>query len=274
MFTKAHFCKYRPVSLALYPLKWHIFQATDYRQGAHMNNTLENRIPSARCIVALDVPTLTEAEQIVDAMPDGIEWFKVGLQLFVREGNSIIDMLKKRNKKLFLDLKFHDIPNTVANAVKSAAGLNVDMLTLHASGGDEMMRAARRAARSLEHSPALIAVTALTSLNSKDIADMGMGMRIDSYASFLASKAIACNMDGIVCSAMEAKNIRSEIGPKPLLVTPGIRMENSHEDDQKRPASPRAAADAGADYLVVGRPIIQAPDPAAAARQILDQIAG
>ncbi len=237
-----------------------------------MNETAKRKKRATQCIVALDVETSSEAMKIIDAMPDGINWFKIGLQLFVRYGKEIVEMLNERGKNVFLDLKFHDIPNTVANAVRSAAEMNVGMLTLHASGGAEMMHAARRAADALDRPPALIAVTALTSLDSKDIAHMGVGMHIDSYASFLAAKAIECNMDGIVCSAVEAGDIRSELGPEPLLVTPGIRLNTNNADDQKRPASPLAAAQAGSDFLVVGRPIIQAPNPAAAAQQVIDQI--
>jgi orotidine-5'-phosphate decarboxylase len=151
--------------------------------------------------------------------------------------------------------------------------MKADMLTLHASGGLEMLRAARHAADSLDSPPGLIAVTALTSLDSKDIAALGIGMQIDSYASFLASQAVDSKMDGVVCSPVEAAMLRKELGPRPLLVTPGIRPAIA-ADDQKRAASPRDAVAAGSDFLVVGRPVTQADDPRAAAQQILDQISG
>jgi len=200
--------------------------------------------------------------------------FKVGSQLFTTEGPRAVQKLAGLGFDIFLDLKFHDIPNTVAGAVAAAAKLpRVRLVNIHASGGIEMMRAAREAAGSGKSRPALLAVTILTSLDAKALRDVGISGSPASRATALAKLAKRAGMDGVVASAQEVKSIRQACGPKFLIVVPGIRPAAAAANDQSRIATPSEAVRAGADYLVVGRPITAARDPRAAALAVANEIA-
>jgi len=222
-------------------------------------------------IVALDVPTAKEMEEALDRLPDTVEWYKVGLELFCAEGPSILEPLKKRNKNIFLDLKLHDIPRTVANAVKTAASHGVNLMTVHAIGGRAMLEAAAEAARECSNPPKLVAVTTLTSLSQADFADLGITRSVSDQAIALGELATSSGIDGLVSSAHEAGVLRRKF-PTALLVTPGIRMPDGEVGDQKRVATPAFAVQQGATHLVVGRPILNAKNPMAAISAILENI--
>ena len=224
-------------------------------------------------IVALDRPSAPAAGLILDKLPERAGWFKVGLELFTADGPAALAMLKRRNKKIFLDLKLHDIPNTVAGAVRSAAAREVSLLTLHALGGPAMIRAAAEAARAAgPKAPKLIAVTVLTSHGPEDLEAIGIVKKISDQVLALADMALKNGADGLVASVSEARLLREKFGKDFILVVPGIRPAGAAVGDQKRVATPAMAAEAGADFLVVGRPIIDAPDPGAAATTILNEI--
>jgi orotidine-5'-phosphate decarboxylase len=224
----------------------------------------------ARLIVALDYPDAQAALDLVDRLEGATRWFKIGLELYVAEGNSLVAELQRRGYSIFLDLKFHDIPNTVASAVRSAARLGVQMLTVHAAGGPAMLAAAAEAAG--ETGPILLGVTVLTSMDEAQLAATGILGSSAGQVETLARMAYANGVQGFVCSAVEVANLRSQLGSKPLLVIPGIRPEGAATGDQRRVATPGAAIAAGASYLVVGRPITRAADPGAAARSILAEM--
>jgi orotidine-5'-phosphate decarboxylase len=223
-------------------------------------------------IVALDLPTAAEALALVDELGDSAEWFKVGSQLFTRAGPDLVEELASRNKHVFLDLKYHDIPNTVARAVEAAAELGVDMLTLHASGGSAMLAAARDAVG--EDGPALIGVTLLTSFTAADVEevwDKELRSLRDEVAR-LTALAHAAALDGVVASPLEVEALKRKHGAAFLVVTPGIRRSGELVGDQVRTGTPADAVRAGADYLVVGRPIYAADDPAEAFQRIGDEV--
>lgn len=222
-------------------------------------------------IVALDVPTIKEMEEALDRLPDTIEWYKVGLELFCAEGPAILEPLKRRNKKIFLDLKLHDIPRTVANAVKTAASHGVNLMTVHAIGGRAMLEAAAEAARECSNPPKLVAVTTLTSLSQEDFVDLGISRSVSDQALALGGLAISSGIDGLVTSAHEAGALRKKF-PQALLVTPGIRLPGGEVGDQKRVATPAFAVQQGASHLVVGRPILQAENPSAVAAAVFADI--
>lgn len=233
-------------------------------------------------IVALDVPSSKEIPQIVKSLPPEISYYKVGLELFASEGPKALEYLKANNKQIFLDLKLHDIPRTVANAVASIAQHNVNMITVHACGGREMLKAAADAAADAgECAPKIIAVTTLTSLNENDFQDLGINRSISEQAIILGGIAMAAGINGLVTSAHEVETLRKTFGEHALLVTPGIRpapradgsvQAGGEVADQKRVATPAMAVKGGASHLVVGRPILQADDPARVAYEILEQI--
>ncbi|MGA3054770.1 MAG: orotidine-5'-phosphate decarboxylase [Candidatus Korobacteraceae bacterium] len=228
-----------------------------------------------RLIVALDVPGATQARQLVQAIGDAATTYKVGKQLFTAEGPQVVRDLVASGRKVFLDLKYHDIPNTVAAAVRSAAELGVSMLTVHASGGSKMLRAAVEAA---SHSPAkakpmVLAVTVLTSLSDADLQEVGIGGNVLSQVLRLGALARAAGCGGLVASAQEARELRRALGEDFAIVTPGVRPAGASAGDQARVVTPKDAIAAGATYLVVGRPILEAPDPAKAAQQIANEIA-
>jgi len=233
----------------------------------------QGRLASAadKLIVALDFPDAAQALALVDRLDGRCRWFKVGLELYLSAGNSVVLTLKKRGFSVFLDLKLHDIPNTVAGAVRSVAGLGADLLTVHASGGPAMLAAAAEAASGLPAAPRLLAVTVLTSMDAAQLAATGISASPAEQALRLAEIAHDAGIQGLVCSPEEAAQMRRAL-PGSLLVTPGVRPAGASIGDQKRVATPAAALAAGADYLVVGRPIAQADDPLAAAEAVLREL--
>ena len=225
-----------------------------------------------RLIVALDVSTAAQAQKIVDAVGRSATTFKVGKQLFTAEGPSFVRSLVASGHNVFLDLKFHDIPNTVAAAVRSAAGLGVSMLTVHASGGAKMLRAATQAAKEAKTPPLVLAVTVLTSLGDEDLQEIGVGGRAADQVLRLAELARNNGCLGVVASPQEVKQLRELLGTGYAIVTPGVRPAGADAGDQVRIATPADAIRNGATYLVVGRPITEARDPAKAAQAILKEI--
>lgn len=230
------------------------------------------KTPRDRLIVALDVASAAAAQQIVAAIGDAAQFYKVGKQLFTAEGPKVVRDLVASGRKVFLDLKFHDIPNTVAAAVAEAAKLNVTMLTVHASGGGKMLRAAVEAASKSDIPPMILAVTVLTSMQDSDLPGIGVRGTVVDQTLRLATLAITNGCDGIVTSALEVRELRSELGDEFAIVTPGVRPPGSARGDQARVVTPAEAVAAGATHIVVGRPITAAADPAAATREILQQI--
>lgn len=224
---------------------------------------------SSPLIVALDCASAREALALAAQLEPRLCRFKVGKQLFTRCGPALVEELQGRGFEVFLDLKFHDIPNTVAAAVAVAAELGVWMISLHASGGRRMMVAAREALGRLESPPLLIGVTLLTSLSEVDLRELGYRRGLAGQVAQLAELAAASGLDGVVCSAREAAELRQLCGQNFKLVTPGIRMAGDEPGDQRRVVTPARAMASGSDYLVVGRPITQAPDPLAKVRGIL-----
>jgi orotidine-5'-phosphate decarboxylase len=225
-----------------------------------------------RVIVALDYADANGALALVERLDPALCRLKVGKELFTVAGPALVKSLVDRGFGVFLDLKYHDIPNTVANACRAAAGLGVWMLNVHASGGRAMLLAAREALAQESTPPLLIGVTVLTSLSVTDLGELGIaGTPLDA-ALRMARLARSCGVDGVVCSAQEAAGLRREFGAGFCLVTPGIRLEETPSDDQQRVMTPRAAVAAGADYLVIGRPITRAPDPLAVLLEVNSQI--
>lgn len=223
----------------------------------------------AQVIVALDFPDSGTALQLASRLENLVQWFKVGLELYLSAGNEMVHALKRRGYSVFLDLKLHDIPNTIAGAVRSAASTGADMLTLHASGGPAMLAAAAEAAGKLSAPPKLLAVSVLTSMDSKQLQAIGVAGSPAEQVLRLAGLAAQAGISGLVASPEEIAQLRSGF-PDLTLVIPGIRPAGSAVGDQKRIATPAAAVAAGANYLVIGRPITQAAEPAAAAQAILD----
>ena len=220
-------------------------------------------------LVALDVATEEELLKLVDQLDPSECRVKVGKELFTLFGPKVLDILHQRGFEVFLDLKFHDIPNTVAGAVSAAADMGVWMVNVHASGGSAMMKAAREALQPYgDKAPILIAVTVLTSMGENELSELGVERSAAEQVSHLARLAQDSGMDGVVCSAQEAEKLRAERGDGFLLVTPGIRPRDSASDDQQRIATPEDAVRMGSNYLVIGRPISRAAEPLAALRDI------
>ncbi len=228
--------------------------------------------PRERLIVALDVPSAAAAHKIVAAVGDSALTYKVGMQLYTAEGPQVVRDLVSSGRRVFLDLKYHDIPNTVASAVTEAAKLGVSMLTVHAAGGGRMLRAATEAAREANPSLLVLGVTVLTSLGDDDLDKIGVRGRVNDQVLRLAALALADGCQGVVASAHEASELRSELGNQFVIVTPGVRPAGTGHGDQVRVVTPEEAIRSGATYIVVGRPITAAPDPAEEARAILAQI--
>jgi orotidine-5'-phosphate decarboxylase len=225
-------------------------------------------MPNTHLIVALDVNTIDEADALVDSIGDSVSWFKVGKQLFTRCGPEIVSRLKAKGKNVFLDLKFHDIPNTVAQAVTSAIELGADMVNVHSSGGSQMMSAAVDAVSQHDKDALLIAVSILTSMTDETLEEIGMAGPVKDQVLRLATLAHASGVHGMVCSAHEIESIKDACGSDFKVVVPGIRPAGSASNDQKRIMTPEEAARIGADYIVVGRPITQADSPSQAAADI------
>jgi len=213
----------------------------------------------SKLIVALDVDSYDQAAALVRDLAGSVDVFKVGSQLFTRVGPPIVESIIDSGKQVFLDLKFHDIPNTVAKAVASAAALHVSMLTVHTCGGSEMLKAAT----DVPNRPAILGVTVLTSVAGD----------VDADVLRYARLACECGLDGVIASPREIRVLRQAMGEKFVIATPGVRPSWADSGDQKRVMAPAEAVSAGADYLIVGRPIIAAPDPAAAARRIATEMA-
>ena len=227
---------------------------------------------TSRIIVALDFPTAAEAIAFSHRLNPQDCRLKVGKELFTAAGPALIETLSKQGFDIFLDLKFHDIPNTVAGACRAAVQLGVWMLNVHASGGRAMMEAARKAVGDGAGRPLLIAVTLLTSMGAQEIAEVGIVGDAAGAVRRLALLTQASGLDGVVCSAQESALLRAACGPDFKLVTPGIRPASASKDDQQRVMTPAAAIAAGSDYLVIGRPVTQAPDPFAALAAINREI--
>ncbi|MGA2276307.1 MAG: orotidine-5'-phosphate decarboxylase [Terracidiphilus sp.] len=226
-----------------------------------------------RLIVALDVPDAAAAAHLTAQLEGSCQWFKVGLELFVAAGPAVIEPLVARGHSVFLDLKFHDIPNTVAAAVRSAARLGVRMVNVHAAGGPAMLSAARAALEGLPDTPQLLAVTVLTSMDQAQMKAAGISRTPAQQVDLLARIGLEAGIRSFVCSPQEVAALRKLTGPEGVLVTPGIRPAGSATGDQKRIATPAGALRQGASFLVVGRPITQAPNPAEAAETILKEMA-
>jgi orotidine-5'-phosphate decarboxylase len=229
-------------------------------------------LDNKRVIVPLDFPDARSALALAALLDPALCRVKVGKELFTAAGPAVVEALHARGFEVFLDLKFHDIPNTVAGACRSAARLGVWMLNVHASGGEAMLRAARDAVATAARPPLLIGVTILTSLSAADLARLGFHGSPEENVERLAGLTQACGLDGVVCSALEAPRLRAAFGRGFKLVTPGIRLEGAASDDQSRVVTPREALRLGADYLVIGRPIAQARDPVAALESIRDSL--
>jgi orotidine-5'-phosphate decarboxylase len=227
-----------------------------------------------RIIVPLDFPDAASALAMAARLDPRLCRVKVGKELFVACGPAVVDALHAKGYEVFLDLKFHDIPTTVAGACRAAARLGVWMLNVHAGGGGAMMRAAREAIAGANRPPLLIAVTVLTSLADADLAAIGYAGSVHDNAQRLARLAAASGLDGVVCSAREAATLRASLGARFVLVTPGIRLPGGAKDDQERVATPVEAVRNGANYLVIGRPITQADDPIAALESIRNSLEG
>jgi orotidine-5'-phosphate decarboxylase len=240
-------------------------------QGEVLNKSLNQKDRRERLIVALDLSTAAAARQIVAALGDSALTYKVGMQLYTAEGPQVVRDLVASGRKVFLDLKYHDIPNTVGAAVREAAELGVSMLTVHAAGGSRMLRAAVEGAQA-KAGLMVLAVTVLTSMDEADMEPTGVPGRVKEQVLRLAALALAEGCQGVVTSAREASALRSELGNNFAIVTPGVRPAGSGHADQRRVVTPAEAIAAGASHIVVGRPITEAADPAAAARAILAQI--
>lgn len=236
-----------------------------------MNTTPLN--PRERLIVALDFPSAQLALHHVDQLEDLCLWVKVGLELYLAAGSTIVTSLRERGLNVFLDLKLHDIPNTVAAAIRSASQTGANMLTIHAAGGSAMLAAAAEAAAVTPNAPRLLAVTVLTSMDAAQLHGIGVPDAPAAQVLRLARLAATAGIDGLVCSPEETRQLRTALSGDPLLVVPGIRPTGSASGDQSRIATPGTAIADGASMLVVGRPITQAADPARAAQAILDDMA-
>ena len=233
-----------------------------------------NDDPRQRLIVALDVSSAASAQRIVAAVGERALTYKVGMQLYTAEGPQVVRDLVSAGRQVFLDLKYHDIPHTVGAAVAEAAKLGVSMLTVHASGGSKMLRAAAEAAQAAQARPGmmLLAVTVLTSMGASDLETIGMAGSLELSVARLAKIALGNGCQGIVTSAREASAVRAELGHEFAIVTPGVRPAGMAVGDQVRVVTPAQAIAAGASHIVVGRPITEAADPAAEAGAILAEI--
>jgi orotidine-5'-phosphate decarboxylase len=231
-----------------------------------------NEITGARVIVALDYPDAASALQLVAGLSPDLCRLKVGKELFTRAGPQLVEELAGRGFDVFLDLKFHDIPNTVASACHAAADLGVWMVNVHALGGERMLLAAREGLERAKHTPLLIAVTILTSMDGHDLAAVGLSGTPEDNVLRLAALAHLSGLDGVVCSSRETGILRNRLGPDFRLITPGIRPAGSQADDQRRVMTPADAISAGSSYLVIGRPVTQADDPVSVLRTINSEL--
>ncbi|MFP4069177.1 MAG: orotidine-5'-phosphate decarboxylase [Verrucomicrobiota bacterium] len=224
--------------------------------------------PPCELILALDLDSRENALHLLRSLGDSLGWVKIGLQRFTADGPDFVREVADMGYRVFLDLKLHDIPNTVAKAVQSISRLPVDLLTLHAAGGAEMIEWAEKSRA--EHAPglSLLAVTVLTSMDSAQLRALNVAADPEAQVRHLAGLSLQAGAQGLVCSSLELAPLRAAFGDGPIMVTPGIRPKGADADEQKRIMTPADAAAAGSNYIVVGRPILRAPDPAAAARAI------
>ena len=223
-------------------------------------------------MLALDLPDRAAALDMLAKLRGNLEWVKIGLQMYLAYGRDFVKEVADMGFEVFLDLKLYDIPNTVASAVKSLKGLPVSMLTIHTSGGREMMAAAVAAAKETNPDLLLLGVTVLTSFDADGLAETGVAKAPSEQVELLAKLAVDSGMKGLVCSPLEIEMLRKILPPDIKLITPGIRPAGSSADEQKRVMTPELAAEAGSSFIVVGRPILKAQDPAQAARSIIDQL--
>jgi orotidine-5'-phosphate decarboxylase len=223
-----------------------------------------------KIIVALDFPSAGQALQLVEQLDDRIQFYKIGLQLFTKSGAEVVREIKQRGKKIFLDLKFHDIPNTVRHAVSSACDIGIDMLTIHSSGGGKMIQAAAAAAEGT--GTLVLGVTLLTSSSRETLRETGVDAAVEDQVLRLARLSLENGLRGIVASPQEITLLRQIFQIQLAIVTPGVRPEWAEANDQQRTLTPRAAIQAGADYLVIGRPITGQPDPKLAADRIIEEL--
>ncbi|NMB45097.1 MAG: orotidine-5'-phosphate decarboxylase [Firmicutes bacterium] len=229
-----------------------------------------NRSP---IIVALDVPDLRTAQKLVDELHPLVGFFKIGLELFTAEGLNAIETVKAAGGRVFLDLKYHDIPNTVKRAVMAACSLGVDMLTIHASGGANMLMAAAEAASLAPHPPILLGVTVLTSIDAEALySELKVRVKLEEHVVHLGKMAMKSGLQGIVASPLETDRLRHALGNEAIIICPGVRPAWAQRDDQKRVATPEKALSLGADYVVIGRPITKAHDPRGVTTKILQGI--
>jgi orotidine-5'-phosphate decarboxylase len=233
---------------------------------------LELQVNKSRVVVSLDFPDAKQAIDLCQKLDPTACKLKIGKELFTREGPTLVEHFINMGFDVFLDLKYHDIPNTVASACRAAADLGVWMLNVHASGGRVMMETACEALDKHTHKPLLIAVTVLTSMADDDLREIAISNSVDKQVMLLAQLTKSSGLDGVVCSAKEAKHLSAELGKEFCLVTPGIRPVNSNSDDQKRIMTPAEAIAAGSHYLVIGRPITKADDPLVALSAINAEI--
>lgn len=227
-----------------------------------------------RLIVALDVDSLEKAKELIDMLSPEVDIFKIGIAPFTGFGGELLEELSSRGKKVFLDLKFHDIPNTVRGASREAARKNVFMMNFHCLGGEEMLKAASEGAREGGGETILLGVTILTSMDKEAMSKIGLEGEVEGKVLELAGSAKRAGLNGVVASAKEAREIKKKCGEDFIIVAPGIRPEWSQKADQKRTLTPKEAIEEGADYIVVGRPILQAEDPLEAARKIINEMEG
>ncbi|MDO3382555.1 orotidine-5'-phosphate decarboxylase [Gilvimarinus algae] len=232
------------------------------------------QLEGPRLIVAMDFNNAEDCLKTAHQLSPQDCRLKVGKELFTACGPQLVEQLMTLGFDIFLDLKFHDIPNTTAKAVAAAANLGVWMVNVHAAGGRRMLEAARESLSGYAETPLLIAVTVLTSMTESDLADTGVVASPENQVLHLANLARDSGLDGVVCSAREAQQLKQTCGKEFLLVTPGIRPVSAQADDQRRIMTPSEAVAAGSDYLVVGRPVTQAPDPSVACRDILASLPG
>ena len=226
-----------------------------------------------KLILALDLPDRESALKILDGLRGKLEWVKIGLQMYLKYGANFVREVSGMGFKIFLDLKLFDIPNTVASAVESVSALPVSMLTIHASGGREMMRRAVESAAERNPELLILGVTVLTSFDADSLAETGVELEPEWQVEKLAKLAVDSGLKGLVCSPLEIESLRSILPEDTVLVTPGIRPSGSSADEQKRIMTPADAARAGSDFIVVGRPILKAENPAFAVSKILEEIA-
>jgi orotidine-5'-phosphate decarboxylase len=231
-------------------------------------NTLNTKSAGVDWILALDLPDRQAALGCLDELTDSVRWVKIGLQLFTRYGPDFVEEVASRGYRVFLDLKLHDIPNTVAKAVESLAALPIELLTLHSCGGSEMLRWAVKARDASKPDLRLLAVTVLTSMDADGLAEVGVANSPALQVELLANMSLSAGVDGLVCSPLELAALRGIVGDKPLLVTPGVRPVGSDSNEQKRIMTPEEAIRAGTSYMVVGRPVLAAKDRRSAAESL------